>query len=147
MIRPPRGAARLSAAIIAVLCLALPAVAAAAEEGIAYTNESLPAWEAQLKAKQIESVTLNKFVRSMRTTLKDGRHVLAKYPKKDEKVYLAKLEAAHVPVSVLANTQAKKEAKKKPYKHKIRYIVGGVLIVVIVIGGIVLLLRRRRVAD
>jgi ATP-dependent Zn protease len=147
MIRPPRGAARLAAAIIAVLCLALPAAAVAAEEGIAYTNISLPAWEAKLKDRQIESVTLNKFLRTLRTTLKDGSHVLAKYPKKQEKVFLAKLEAAHVPVNVLTSTQAKKETKKKPAKHKIRYIVGGVVIVLIVIGVIVLLLRRRRVAD
>ncbi len=144
MIRAPRVAARLLAAIIAVLCLAVPTAAAAAEEGITYTNISLPAWEAKLNAHQIESVTINKFVRTLRTTLKDGSHVLAKYPKKNEHVFLAKLAAAHVPVGVLSNTQAKKEAKKKPAKHKIRYIVGGVIIVIIVIGVIVLLLRRRR---
>jgi hypothetical protein len=151
MIRPPRRAACLSAAIIAVLCLATPAVAAAAEETtITYTTEPITTWEAQLNGKQIEKVTVNKFVRTLRTTLKDGTHVLAKYPRKGEKPFIAKLEAAHVPVSVLTPTQARSEAKlkKKPVKHKIRYIVGGVLIVVIVIGGIVLLLRRRRsVAD
>ncbi len=155
MISPPRRAARISAAIIAVCCLALPAVASAAAEApagkptVVYTPESFPAWEAQLKAHTIASVEVNKLLRSFRTKLKDGTYVVAKYPKKQGKIYRAKLVAAGAKVTILTNSQAGKEVtkKKKPHKHKIRYIVGGVVIVLIIVGGIVLLLRRRRGAD
>jgi hypothetical protein len=53
-----------------------------------------------------------------------------------------------VAVTVLAKGAAEKEAKaKKPAKHKIRYIVGGVLVLVIVIVVGVLAVNRRRRRD
>jgi ATP-dependent Zn protease len=148
MIRAPKAAALL-AAIIVVLCLAVPAVAAAEEEGTTAeaAKVSLAEWEAKLSSKQVKSVTVNTYTHALKTTLRNGSEVVAKFPKKDEKPYVAKIRAAHVPLTVLSGKAARKESKKKPHKHKIRYIVGGVLIVIIVIGGTVFLLRRRRVHD
>jgi hypothetical protein len=137
---------RLLAPLLIALCLFAPAVATAAEEGV-HVPELLSAFEAQLKAKQVASVTFNKRLRSMRVTLTDGKLYLAKYPPKDSAAWIAKVKAANVSVTVLTPTQAKKEAGKKPVKHKIRYIVGGVVLVLIVIGVVVLLLRRRRQVD
>ncbi len=136
----------IAALAAAVLLLALPAAGLAAEESV-HTPESLSAFESQLKAKQVASVTVNKRLRSMRVTLTDGKLYLAKYPPKDSAVWIAKLKAEHLNVTVLTPTQAKKEIGKKPVKHKIRYIVGGVVLVLIVIGVVVLLLRRRRQVD
>lgn len=141
------------ASVAVALCLAaagpLASVATAAEETpIVYTPESEATFKQQLDAKKIESVVINKRLRSMRITLKDGSHVLAKYPKKQSEAAIAELRAKGVAVTVLSSAQAKKEAGKgKSAHHKIRYIVGGVLIVVIVLVIVVLLFNRRRRRD
>ena len=57
------------------------------------------------------------------------------------------LQKKHVKVTVLTPAAAKTEASKTPAKHKIRYIVGGVVIVLIVIGLIVYFVRRRGMRD
>ncbi|MCW3030512.1 MAG: hypothetical protein JWM66_645 [Solirubrobacterales bacterium] len=134
------------------LCLAsapLAAVASAAEEGtIVYTHESEAQFQAQLAAKKVKSVIVNKRLRTLRVTLVDGTHVLASYPKHQEPQTVQRLKADGVAVSVLAKASAEKQAKaKKPVHHKIRYIVGGAVIAVIVIVGVVLLINRRRQRD
>jgi N-dimethylarginine dimethylaminohydrolase len=139
--------------VVAALSLAvagpLTSFAAAAEEPtIVYTPESEATFKQQLDAKKIESVVINKRLRSMRITLKDGSHVLAKYPKKQSAAAIAELHTKGVSVTVLSSTQAKKEAgKSKATHHKIRYIVGGVVIVVIVVVIGVLLFNRSRRSD
>jgi ATP-dependent Zn protease len=126
----------------------LAAVALAAEGTIVYTHESEADFAKQLAAKQVKSVEINKRLRSMRVTLADGRHVLARYPKKQETQTAARLQAHGVAVTVLAKSDAEKEANaKKPAKHKIRYIVGGVLVLVIVIVVAVLVINSRRRRD
>lgn len=133
-------------AALSALCLAaVSAPLAAAEAAPSYTKESKQAYEQQLAKGEIASATFNKLIRSLRLTLKNGDHVLYKYPKKGSKPLIAQLDAKHVPVTVLTPTQAKKESK--PAKHKLRYIAGGILILVIVIVGIVLLVNRRRERD
>jgi hypothetical protein len=127
------------AACFAVLPLA---VAAGAEGTVTYTHESLQEFEKQLAAKQIQAVTINKRVRSLRVTLKDGRHVLARYERKGEPKVAAALAAKGVPVTVLKPAAAAKEVPKKA--HKLRYIAGGILILVIVVVGTVLYVDRRR---
>jgi ATP-dependent Zn protease len=133
------------------LCLALATlagVAGAAEEGtIVYTHESEAQFQAQLAAKKVKSVIVNKRLRTLRVTLVDGTHVLASYPKHQEPQTVARLKASGIPVSVLAKAAAEKELKHKPVHHKIRYIVGGAVIAVIVIVGVVLLINRRRQRD
>jgi hypothetical protein len=131
-------------ALFAFAALATPVLAAAAEGAtpISYQKETLVEWEKQLAEGQIVAVTVNKRVRSLRTTLKSGQHVLAKYKPKEGKKATSALAAKHVPVTVLTPTQAAKEVK--PAHHKLRYIVGGIAIVVIAIVVAVLLFDRRR---
>ncbi len=120
--------------------------ALAAETAIHYQKESLQEYEHQLASGQIAAVTINKLLRSVRVTLKDGRHVLARYEKHHEPAVLAALKAKGVPVTVLQPAAAQTEAKTKhkAVHHKLRYIAGGIVIVVILIVGAVLLIDRRR---
>ena len=134
---------------LACLCCALAVTVPAAQGAVSYEKESLQEYEQQLAGGQISEVTINKFVRSLRVTLKDGRHVLARYAKHQEAAVAGKLKEKGVPVTVLTPEAAQQEAKSKPVKHKLRYIAGGILIVVILIVGAVLLgfRRRRRAAE
>jgi len=130
-----------------VLCCVLGALSLAAAAGAAtpvYEKESEEVWKQQLAARQIRSATINKFLQTVRTTLKDGRHVLFKYPQGQEPRVRAQLAAKHVRVAVLTHSQAVSEANKKPRHHKLRYIVGGVVLGVIVLAGGALLVKRWR---
>jgi hypothetical protein len=120
------------------------AFAAGAVAAINYQKESYAAYQQQLAGGQIQAVTINKRLRSLRVTLKDGRYVLAKYNKHEEPAVAAALTAKHIPVTVLTPTEAVKEEKAQPKHHKLRYIAGGILIVVIVIVGAVLFISRKR---
>ncbi|MEA2140810.1 MAG: hypothetical protein QOC91_909 [Solirubrobacteraceae bacterium] len=133
-------------AVSVALSLLAPA-AIAAEPTISYKHESEGEFAQQLAARKIQSAIVNKRLRSVRLTLKDGTHVLAKYPKHQEPQTVAKLKARGAAVSVLSPAAALKEQKEKPKHHKIRYIVGGVVIAVIVVAGAVLLVNRRRRRD
>jgi ATP-dependent Zn protease len=140
-----RRAIRLGPALLACLSIGLPASAQGAAEGtISYEKESEQAFRQQLAAHQIRSVIINKRLRSVRITLKDGRHVLAHYPAHTEPKLVRELKAKHVTVAVLSKAQAESEANKIPHHHKIRYIVGGVVIALIVVGGAIFFIRRRR---
>ena len=147
------GPIRVIATAAAALCLAaagpLASIAAAAAEAtIVYAPESEATFARQLAAKRIESVIVNKRLRSLRVTLKDGSHVLAKYPKKQSEQTIARLQARGVAVTELSTKEAERQAGKgKSHHHKIRYIVGGALIVVIVVVLGVLLFNRGRRRD
>jgi ATP-dependent Zn protease len=132
------------ALVAGALLLSAPAISAAA---ITYQDESYAEFQQQLAGGQIQAVTINKRLGTLRTTLKDGRYVLAKYGRKGEPKAAAALAAKHVPVTVLTSAQAKKEIPKKAVHHKLRYIAGGVLIVVILLVGAVLFIRSRRELD
>jgi len=149
MTAPTRARAlRLVAGALVCLALVLPAVASAAEgASIHYTDETLRQYEQQLNGGQVESVTINKRLRSLRVTLKNGSHVKARYKAKGEPEQAAKLESKHVPFNILTPAGAEAEAKKVPVHHKLRYIVGGALLVVIVLVGGVLYYRRRGQED
>lgn len=135
-------------ALAACLGLGLLAPGAlAAEAKTDYAHESEAAFEQQLASKQIRSAVVNKRLRTVRVTLKDGTHVLGRYPKHQAPQTIARLQAQGATVTVLAKKQAEQEAGKKPKHHKIRYIAGGVLIVVLLIAGAVLLVNRRRRRD
>ncbi|MGA2320711.1 MAG: hypothetical protein ABSG95_08190 [Solirubrobacteraceae bacterium] len=123
-----------------------PVAGALAEEGtVVYKKESLKQYEQQLSSGQVQAVTINKRLRSLRLTLKDGRHVLAKYAAHQEPQVAANLKAKGVAVTVLSKTLAVQEATKpKPVHHKLRYIAGGILLVVIIVVGAVLYFYRRR---
>jgi hypothetical protein len=148
MITTPR--VSLTSKIVILACLgcvfALSGVAAAAAT-VTFQKESVQAYEKQLSGGQIKEATINKKVRSVHLTLKDGSHVLVKYAAHEEGKYAAALEAKGVPVTILQPAAAAREASAKPVHHKLRYIAGGVLIVVIlVVGGVLLLDRRRKLA-
>jgi hypothetical protein len=144
MHRSPRARKALLLPLISCIALALPAsVAGAAEGTVKYIRESIQEYEKQLASGQIQSATFNKRVRSVHLTLKDGRHMLIKYAAHGEPALAAALAAKGVPVTIKKPAEAAKEAKK-PVKHKLRYIAGGILVVVIVVVGGVLLFDRRR---
>ena len=147
MIRPPRS----SAAVKNLLCLAcmglglaLAAAPSLAAEGtVHYQKESRQEYEKQLAGGQIQTARINKKARSIRLRLKDGRHVLVKYGAGQEPTYVAQLQAKGISVTILQPAQATKKAKK-PVKHKLRYIAGGILVVVVIVVGAVLLIDRKR---
>lgn len=127
--------------------LALMIAGAGAANAVGYQKETFQAYEEQLSSGQIKEATINKRLRSIRVTLKDGSHVLAKYKPHEEGHVRDQLKAKHVKVTVLSTTQGTAQASeaKKHVHHKLRYIAGGIVIAVIVIvGGVVLYNRRRR---
>jgi hypothetical protein len=144
--RLTRALTGLALAVCLAVGLLAPA-APAAEAKVDYAHESEAAFEQQLASKQIRSAIVNKRLRTVRVTLKDGTRVLGRYPKHQAPQTIARLQAQGATVTVLAKKQAEQEAGKKPKHHKIRYIVGGVLIVVILVVGAVLLVNRRRRRD
>ena len=141
----PRGRIAASLASLAlVLVLVLAAAGpAAAEAGVHYVKEDLPAYEQQLSGGQIAAATINKRVGTVRLTLKNGEHFLVHYKSHEEPTVYAALTGKGVVVTVLKPSEAQKESKA-PVKHKLRYIAGGILIVVVVIVGAVLLVDRKR---
>ncbi len=134
----------LLAALLTLLAVFAGSVAARAETTPTYTKEDLSQYEAQLKGGQIQSVIVNKRLRSLRITLKDGSHVYVKYAKKTGPTYYKQITAKGIPLSFLSADAAKKEQEKGSKHHKIRYIVGGALILILVIVAVILLMRRRR---
>jgi len=126
--------------------LLLPGLAAAGENTITYQHESLQEYEKQLAEGKIQAATINKVLRSIRITLKDGSYVLAKYNKGEEPKVKHALQAKGVTATILSHAQATKEAKKSP-KHKLRYIAGGIVIVVLIVVGGVLFIDRKRKAS
>jgi hypothetical protein len=139
---------------IAGLALALslafgPLAAGAGAEGtITYRHETEAEFEQQIAAKKIKTAVINRSLRTVRVTLDDGSYVLGKYPKHQVPQTIARLKAAGATVTLLSKKEGERQAyKSKKHKHKIRYIVGGVVIVLIVIGGVVWLIKRRRHFD
>jgi ribosomal protein S11 len=147
-----RALSRPALALLLALSIALGALplgaALAAESGaVVYVKESEADFAKQLAAKEVREVTINKRLRTMRVTLANGKHFLARYPKKSVPQTIARLQKAGVGVTVLSKSEAEKEAKPKSSHHKIRYIVGAVVIAVIVIVAAVLIINRRRRRD
>jgi hypothetical protein len=131
---------------LAMMLLAVLALSASAAYGaVGYVHESLPEFEAQLKAGQIREATINRRLRSVRVTLTDGRHMRAQYARGEEPHVRSALEAKHVAVSVLTTSQPKQEHVKRPVHHKLRYIAGGIVIaIVVIVGGVALYNRRKQ---
>ncbi|MBA3808057.1 MAG: hypothetical protein H0X28_06665 [Solirubrobacterales bacterium] len=141
-------ASKIVALLACLSCAALlsTGIAAGAEGTVTYQHESLQEYEQQLAGGKIQAASINKVLRSVRITLKDGSHVLAKYGKGEEPKVKQALQAKGVPVTILSHAEAAKEAKKSP-KHKLRYIAGAVVIVVLIVVGGVLFLDRKRKAQ
>ncbi len=138
---------KLAVFVILAACALLVSAPVAAAASIVYQDESYAEFQQQLGSGQIQAVTINRRLGTLRITLKDGRYVLAKYGHKEEPKAAEALAAKHVPVTVLTLTEAEKELPKRAAHHKIRYIAGGILVVIILLVGAVLLMRRRRELD
>jgi hypothetical protein len=147
---PPAWRATLLTCVLA-LAFALAATAVPAAADVHYVKEDEHAYQQQLAAGQIASATINKRIRTIRLTLKDGSRFLARYPAHEEPRVAAELKAKHVAVSVLKPSEAKSEEKKSSKAHKIlgvrrlyAAIGGGVILIVVVVGGLLLIDRRRK---
>ena len=81
------------AVCVAFSLLAPAAIAAEATDRL-QTRERRRNSAKQLAAKRIRSAIVNKRLRTLRLTLKDGTHVLARYPKHQEPQTVAALESA-----------------------------------------------------
>jgi hypothetical protein len=136
------------AALTLCLVLATP-VAGLAATTPEFTEESKQAFEQQLAKGEIASAEFNKRVRSLHIKTKNGTLYLYRYERKGSPAVESELKAHHVTFTVLKPAAAEQEAKtlKKPAKHKIRYIVGGVVVVLIVVGLVVFFIRRGRMSD
>jgi hypothetical protein len=140
----PRVLSTIAACALCVVLAALLAPAALAASLPAYKKETLQEYEQQLASGQIQSAVINKRIRTVRVTLKNGELVKAQYLAHTEPQVADALKARGISVTVLTPAQAKAEASKAPVHHKLRYIAGGILIAIIVIVGGVLLWDRRR---
>jgi hypothetical protein len=107
-----------------------------------YEEESLEAFEAQLRAAALARAEFNKVAHHLHLTLRDGRHMLVDYPGHEQPQLQAKLLAAGVPVTIEYTPKA-----AKPAHHTLRYVAAGALVVVVVVLGVLLVARRRRLAS
>src|SRR5438477_9796496 len=107
----------VAALIVMLAFAALPSATMAAPETISYEHEGEAAFRQQLAAHQIRSAIINKRLRSLRLTLKDGRHVLARYPPHAEPKVARELKAKRVHVTILSKEQAESQAKKARRHH------------------------------
>jgi hypothetical protein len=140
-----RSSRRLNAARVAT-CLTVAAMVLAVPAGAAtvhFEKESMQAYEGELHKGEVHAVTFHPGSPTghLHISLNNGGHMTVAYASTEQ----ARLEAA----ARAANTRVKVasvsvKAKAAAVKHKLRYIVGGVLIVVIVIVLVVLLIGRRR---
>jgi hypothetical protein len=128
-------------ACVALVSLLSSVVAAGATT---YTKESSSEYQQQLASGQIQTVTLNRSSRALRITLKDGRHVVARYAFHKKKAILAALRAKHIHVTVLTKAESLAQIASKPAHHKKRYIAAAIVIVVIVLAGAAVFFVRRR---
>jgi len=146
--KPAIRRALFALALAALAAAALALAASPAPAAVGYQHESLAEFEAQLKGGQIHEATINRRLRTVRLSLNDGRHMLAKYGPGEEPGVRQKLEARRVPLSVLGTSQTKTAKAKKTVHHKLRYIAGGIVIAaVVIVGGVMLYNRRRRAAE
>lgn len=133
------------AVAVAVLLSAVVLVAPAASLAAAVTvmtPESLQAYEQQLEAGQVQATVFNVKGRDIHVTLTNGKRMLVHYGAGEETKQLNAAKAKG-----LTPVNGKGQALTPPHrKHKLRYIVGGVLVVVIIGVGVVLFARRRRLA-
>jgi hypothetical protein len=107
---------------------------------IPYEEESLEAFEAQLRAGQIRTAEFNRVAHHLHLVLRNGRYLLVDYPGHEQRVLQARLLAAGVPVTI----EYTPAAKTKPVHHTLRYVAAALLVVVLILLAVLLILRRRR---
>ena len=125
--------------VVAAAVLALPAGATT----VHFQKESLQAYEGELHKGEVHAVTFHPGTPTghLHISLNNGGHMTVAYASTEQAKLEAGARAANARVKVASATVKPKAA---PVKHKLRYIVGGVLIVVIIVVLVVLLIGRRR---
>jgi hypothetical protein len=125
-------------------CLALTAAALAGPAlAVTFQKESVQAYEGELHKGEVHAVTFHPGSPTghLHISLNNGGHMTVAYASAEQAKLEAAARAANTRVKVASVTAKSKAA---PVKHKLRYIVGGVLIVVIIVVLVVLLIGRRR---
>jgi hypothetical protein len=107
---------------------------------ISYEEESLEAFEGQLRAGQIGSAEFNRVAHHLHLVLRNGRYMLVDYPGHEQRALQARILAAGVPVTI----EYTPAAKTKPVHHTLRYVAAALLVVVLLLLAVLLILRRRR---
>jgi Flp pilus assembly protein TadB len=107
---------------------------------ISYEEESLEAFEAQLRAGQIRRAEFNRVAHHLHLVLANGRYMLVDYPGHEQHGLQARILAAGVPVTI----EYTPAAKAKPVHHTLRYVAAALLVVVLILLAVLLILRRRR---
>jgi ATP-dependent Zn protease len=121
--------------LLAALLCALAVIASAAATTMPAPKESLAAFEAQLRARQVHAATLRIKTHVLHATLVNGSKVAIAVSSQSQQRLLNDAQAAGVTVKVL---------RPKAASHKRRYIAGAaVLILVLLVVAFVLLKRRR----
>lgn len=132
----------LAAAVLLSWVVLLAPSASLAATVTVLTPESLHAYEQQLEAGEVKATVFNIKGRDIHVTLANGRHMLVHYAAGEAN---KQLEAAKAKGITPVNGKGRALSPTHP-KHKLRYIVGGVLVVAIVLVGVVLYVRRKRLA-
>jgi hypothetical protein len=104
----------------------------------------MQAYEGQLHKGEVHAVAVHPGSPTghLHISLNNGSHMSVAYASAEQAKLVAAARGANARVKIgSATAKAKKAA---PVKHKLRYIVGGILIVVIVVVLVVLLIGRRR---
>jgi hypothetical protein len=109
--------------------------------GVHYEEESLEAFEAQLRAADIAEAEINKVAHHLHLRLRDGRHQLVDYEGHQEPTLQGRLLAAGVPVTIEFTKSTKST------HHTLRYVAAGILVAVLIVLGVLLVARRRRLAQ
>lgn len=145
-VAPMNRSSRRVEAGLAAVCLALAAIVLAVPAGAAtvhFEKESVKAYEGELHKGEVHAVSFHPGTPTghLHISLNNGGHMTVAYASTEQGRLEAAARAANTRVKV-ASVSVK--AKTAAVKHKLRYIVGGVLIVVIVVVLVVLLIGRRR---
>lgn len=131
---------------LAAVCVALVAMVLAVPAGavtVHFQKESVQAYEGELHKGEVHAVTFHPGSPTghLHISLNNGGHMTVAYAAGEQAKLEAAARAANTRVKV---AQATAKPKTAAVKHKLRYIVGGVLIAVIVVVLVVLLIGRRR---
>jgi hypothetical protein len=134
---------RLRAGLVAVCVALVGAVVVVPALAVTFQKESAKAYEAQLRKGEVHAVTFHPGTPTghLHVSLNNGGHMTVAYASSEQAKLEAAARAANTRVKVASVTA---KAKAAAVKHKLRYIVGGVLIVVIIVVLVVLLIGRRR---
>jgi hypothetical protein len=107
-----------------------------------FRHESVKEFEKQLIAGQVAAATFNKKAHTLHLALKDGKHMLVRYPSHEEPKLAAELRVKGPSAQTAENQRT--ASKAKAADHTLRYIAGGIVAILVGILVAALLVKRRR---